>query len=254
MLETIRHGAIVELRLARPPVNALDPELVRTLRAALDSAPQAGARGIVLSGQPGMYSAGLDVPALLQLDRATMEQFLRDFFGLCGAIACSPVPIVAAITGHSPAGGAVLAIFCDYRVMARSIDPAKPFRIGLNEVQVGLSVPANIQFGLQRLVGTYRAERLMVAGAMLDPDEALRVGFVDELDAIDGVVPRAIAWLQELLRLPPQAMATTRALARRDLTESLVDPDRWMLDDFAAAWFGDETQSVLKSLVARLKK
>jgi 3,2-trans-enoyl-CoA isomerase len=254
MLEQIRHDAIVELRLARPPVNALDPGLVQALRTAIAAAPKDGARGLVLSGRPGMYSGGLDVPALLQLDRAALRQFLHDFFSLCGAIACSPIPIVAAITGHSPAGGAVLSIFCDYRIMARSVDPQKPFRIGLNEVQVGLSVPACIQVGLQRLVGTYRAERLMVAGAMLDAEEALRVGFVDELAAVDDVVPRAMAWLQALLSLPPSAMATTRRLARRDLADAFADQSRWLLDEFAEAWFGDETQAVLKALVARLKK
>jgi enoyl-CoA hydratase/carnithine racemase len=254
MLDTIRHDAIVELRLARPPVNALDPGLVRALRAAIDSAPASGARGIVLSGRPGIYSAGLDVPVLLQLDRGELRQFMHDFFSLCGAIAASPIPIVAAITGHSPAGGAVLSIFCDYRVMAHSVDPEKPFRIGLNEVQVGLSVPACIQFGLQRLVGTYRAERLMVAGAMLEGEEARRIGFVDELTAIDDVVPRALAWLQELLSLPAQAMSTTRTLARRDLAEAFADPASWLLDEFAAAWHGEETQSILTALVARLKK
>jgi enoyl-CoA hydratase/carnithine racemase len=254
MLDTIRHDAIVELRLARPPVNALDPQLVAALRSAIDAAPAQGARGIVLSGRPGMFSGGLDVPALMQLDHAALKQFLRDFFELCGAIACSQIPIAAAVTGHSPAGGAVLSIFCDYRVMARSADPAKPFRIGLNEVQVGLSVPAVIQSGLQRLVGAYRAERLMVAGAMLEPEQALQIGFVDELAAVDQVVPRAVAWLQNLLKLPPVAMSTTRRLARRDLVETFADPGKWLLDEFSAAWFDDETQGVLRVLVARLKK
>jgi len=254
MLETIRHDAIFELRLARPPVNALDPGLVEALRSAIGAAPAQGARGIVLSGRPGMYSGGLDVPALLQLQREQLTTFLRDFFELCGVIACSPIPIVAAITGHSPAGGAVLSIFCDYRVMARSADPAKPFRIGLNEVQVGLSVPACIQFGLQRLVGTYRAERLMVAGAMLDAEAAARIGFVDELAEVDQVVPRAIAWLHDLLKLPPESMSTTRRLARRDLADTFADPSKWLLDEFADAWFSAETQTTLQALVARLKK
>jgi len=254
MLDTIRHDSIVELRLARPPVNALDPALVHALRSAIAAAPAQGARAIVLSGRPGMYSGGLDVPALLQLPRDQLITFLHDFFGLCGMIACSPVPIVAAITGHSPAGGAVLSIFCDYRVMARSADSAKPFRIGLNEVQVGLSVPACIQFGLQRLVGTYRAERLMVAGVMLDSEAALRVGFVDELAEVDQVVPRALAWLQDLLHLPPQSMSATRGLARRDLAEAFADPSKWLLDEFADAWYSAETQTTLKALVARLKK
>src|SRR6185369_17057957 len=107
-----------------------------------------GARGIVLSGREGMFSAGLDVPTLLQLERDHLRAFWNDFFGLCAALARSSIPVVAAVTGHAPAGGAVLAIMCDYRVMARG-----PFRIGLNEVQVGLSVPECIQAALRRLVG-----------------------------------------------------------------------------------------------------
>ncbi len=254
MLETHRHEAIVELRLARPPVNALTPQLVRQLRTAIESAPALGARGIVLSGKPGMFSAGLDVPALLQLNRPELLGFFQEFFALCGAIATSPIPVVAAITGHSPAGGAVLSIFCDYRVMARSVDPAKPFRIGLNEVQVGLTVPFVIQSGLQRLVGPARAERLMVNGAMIDPEQALAVGLVDDLTDVENVIPRAIEWLRELMKLPPLAMLGTRQIARRDLARIFEAPETFELEDFADSWFGSETQATLKTLVARLKK
>jgi len=254
MLETFRHDAIIELHMARPPVNALDPVLVRALRTAVEAAPAQGARGVVLSGRPGMFSAGLDVPALLQLDRQGMVAFWHDFFGLCATLASSPIPVVAAIGGHSPAGGAVLSIFCDYRVMARSADPAKPFRIGLNEVQVGLSVPVSIQWALRRLVGPYRAERLMVAGAMLDSEQALAIGLVDELMDAELVVPRAIAWLSELLKLPPGAMSTTRLLARSDLIGIFSDPTKLSIEEFADAWFGAETQATLQALVAKLKK
>jgi Delta3-Delta2-enoyl-CoA isomerase len=253
MLETIRHDAILELRMARPPVNALNHELVRLLRAEVESAPAKGARGVLLSAGPGMFSAGLDVPTLLQLDRAGLIAFWQDFFGLCAAIGCSPIPVVAAVTGHSPAGGAVLSIFCDYRVMARSADSAKPFRIGLNEVQVGLPVPESIQFALRRLIGSYRAERLMVAGAMLDSEQALKVGLVDELAEIDQVIPRALAWLQNLLKLPPQAMSTTRLLARSDLISIFADPTKLSVEEFADGWFGAETQMTLKALVEKLR-
>jgi Delta3-Delta2-enoyl-CoA isomerase len=248
MLEHTRHESIHEIRLARPPVNALDPMLVRTLREAIESAVRDGARGIVLSGREGMFSAGLDVPSLLPLDRAAMRAFWKDFFALCSAIACSPVPIVAAITGHSPAGGAVLAILCDYRVMA---DGA--FKIGLNETQVGLAVPDAIQAALRRLVGAYRAERLLVAGAMLEATEARSVGFVDELVATDLVVPRAIAWLTDLLKLPPHAMSETRRLARADLVAVFEDRDGFRVDEILDVWFGAEAQAVLNALVARLK-
>lgn len=248
MLDQIRHDDILELRLARPPVNALDSGLIRALREAIETAPASGARGIILSGRSGMFSGGLDVPALLQLDRAGMAQTWRDLFGTCAALASSPIPSVAAITGHSPAGGAVLSIFCDYRIMARG-----SYRIGLNEVQVGLVVPEPIQRGLRRLVGSYKAERLMVSGTMLDSEQALSAGFVDELVDVDHVVARAQLWLNELLSLPPQAMSGTRQRARADLAGSFGDVDTMNMDEFVDGWFSEESQRILTALVAKLK-
>lgn len=249
MIELHPHAdGIREIRLARPPVNALNPELLQALRAALVEAASDGSRGVVLSGAPGIFSAGLDVPYLLTLEREALERAWRSFFDVCATLAHSAVPVVAAITGHAPAGGAVLGLYCDYRVMA-----AGEFRIGLNEVQVGLVVPECIQHALRRIVGPYRAERLMVSGAMIESAEAARIGMVDELALPELVLPRAIEWLQALLALPPQAMARTRALARADLTAAIDDPEQLRLDVFLDAWFGEETQRVLRALVARLK-
>ena len=196
-----------------------------------------------------MFSAGVDVPALLVRDREGVQQFWREFFQTSSKLAMSPVPVVAAITGHSPAGGAVLSLFCDYRVMAEG-----PFRIGLNEVQVGLVVPENIQHALRRIVGPYRAERLMVAGAMIESAEALACGLVDELTNVEQVVTRAIHWMQGMLALPSNAMLKTRAIARTDLTQVWADPDALPIDEFLDAYFHPETQAVLQQLVARLKK
>ncbi|GAA0241189.1 enoyl-CoA hydratase/isomerase family protein [Rhodanobacter caeni] len=238
---------ITEIRLNRPPVNALDTALLVTLREALEQAPANGQRGLVLSGAQGLFSAGVDIPALLALDRDGVRRFWHEFFALCSTLARLPIPIVAAITGHSPAGGAVLALFCDYRVMAQG-----PYRIGLNEVQVGLIVPQSIQHALRRVVGTYRAERLLVSGAMIESDAALACGFVDELTVAEQVTTRALHWLGELLALPSQAMLATRALARADLVAA-VDPDTLPLDDFLDAYFQPEAQAVLQQLLARLK-
>lgn len=249
MLETIEHqGGIRELRLARPPVNALNPELVRALREAVEAAPREGADALVISGATGIFSAGLDVPFLLTLDHAGMRAFWSDFLGMCAALARSPIPVVAAVTGHSPAGGAVLALFCDFRVMAHGA-----YRIGLNEVQVGLTVPAVIQVALGRLLGPYRAERLLVQGAMLDAQAALAAGFVDELADVDFVAARAIGWLEELLKLPRQAMLSTRALARADLAALFGDSASLSVDALLDTWFAPEAQETLRAMVARLK-
>jgi Delta3-Delta2-enoyl-CoA isomerase len=128
-----------------------------------------------------------------------------------------------------------------------------PFRIGLNEVQVGLMVPDCIQLALRRVVGTYRAERLLVAGAMIESEQALACGFVDELTGVDQVVTRAVHWLAELLALPRHAMLATRELARADLRAAWKDVDALPLDAFMDAYFHAETQATLQGLVARLK-
>ncbi len=175
------------------------------------------------------------------------------FFDAARALAGSPVPVVAAITGHAPAGGCVLALCCDYRVMAKSTDPAKPFRIGLNETQVGLVAPEGIQQLMQRVVGQHRAEILLVTGELVDAERAQAIGLVDELADADQVTARALTWLQSLLQLPRQPVLRTRAIARADVIAALA-PERIQLDLFLDAWSAPDTQAGLKALVARLGK
>ena len=254
MIEQRTHGAIHEIRLARPPVNALNPELLQRLRAAIEKAPAQGARGIVLAGGPNVFSGGLDVPHLMTLERDALQAAWQDFFDAALAIARCPVPVVAAVAGHAPAGGCVLALCCDYRVMARSHDAAKPFRIGLNEVQVGLAVPEAIQHLLRRVIGTHRAERLMVSGSMPDSEQAHALGLIDEVVAVEDVTARAHAWLGALLQLPSAPMLATRAMARADLVDALSDPARIDLPRFFAHWHHPDTQAALQALLARLGK
>lgn len=243
-------SGIVELALARAPVNALDPALCAQLADAIRDSVAGGAAGLVLSGGPKVFSAGLDVPHLLGLgdDRAAVRDAWARFFDAVRAIGESPVPVVAAIAGHAPAGGCVLALCCDYRVMAEG-----PFRIGLNETQVGLVAPEGIQHLLRRVVGAYRAERMLIAGEMVDSARAFDIGLVDELAAVDAVGTRALAWLDALLALPRQPMLRTRAIARADLVAAL-QPERIQLEHFLDAWLEPDTQAGLRTMLARIGK
>jgi len=249
MISTLDHGAVRELRLDRPPANALSPQLIVALREAVESAPQDGVRALVLSGAPGMFSAGLDVPLLLTLDREAMAAVWRDFYALLRALAASSIPIAAAITGHAPAGGTVLPLFCDWRGVAQG-----EWKIGFSEVQVGLPLPPVIFAALKRQVGSRQAERLAAGGSLISVAEAVNIGLVDEALPGERVVNRAVEWCQSLLALPPRAMAATRRKARADLV-SLFDQglDR-ELDEVIASWWSDEAQTVLKALAERLAK
>jgi 3,2-trans-enoyl-CoA isomerase len=248
MLQITNHGPVREIQLNRPPANALSPELITALREAVLNAPNDGARALVLSGTPGRFSGGLDVPLLIQLDAAAIAATWRDFYTMIGALAASPIPVAAAITGHSPAGGAVLGIFCDARFMAEG-----DFKIGLNEVQVGIPLPPIIFRAFRRLLGPRHAERLSVSGTLISGSEAREIGLVDELVPADRVVERAIEWCNSLLALPPQAMSITRQTSRADLI-AFFNETEGELAGLVDMWFSDETQTVLKMVVERLTK
>ena len=250
LVQPIQHGRIHELRLARPPVNAINPALCAALIQGIDAAVAAGAEGLVLSGGPKVFSAGLDVPWLLAIqdERQTLHDAWNGFFDAARALAASPVPVAAAIAGHSPAGGCVLALCCDWRVMAEG-----PFTIGLNETQVGIAIPPGIMQLMQRTVGPRQAEAMLLPGMMVDSERALAIGLVDELAGLEHVLTRAIARLDLLLDLPRTPMLETRRLLRADLQQAL-SAESMQLERCLAAWHGADTQAALRSLVAKLGK
>jgi 3,2-trans-enoyl-CoA isomerase len=243
---TVDDGRIRVIRLARPPVNALNAEMLRAIAAAVDAAADCAA--IVITGRPGLFSAGLDVPAMLALDRDALASVFIDVWRVQRSIALSKRPVVFALSGHSPAGGTVLAIHGDYRVMANGA-----FRLGLNEVQVGLFPGAVIHGAFRRLVGGHAAQ-LLTRGALVDPATALRTGLVDELCEPSEVFERGIAIARELCELPREAMLRTRELARRDLIGLFGNPGHSLVQEreFAAVavdmWSVPTTQERLKAM------
>jgi Delta3-Delta2-enoyl-CoA isomerase len=250
MLEIIDHGPVREIRLARAPVNALSAAFTMALDEALAAAyaageAEGGVRAVVLSGQPGMFSAGLDIREVTGPEDG-LQTLLTGFWRLQQRLVFGPLPVVSAITGHSPAGGAVLAILCDHRIMA-----AGDFHIGLNEVRVGL-YPGEVIFRcLERLVGTGRAASLLTRGAMLTPDEALACGLIDEVVAPGEVVPRAIALAAELASLPQQTYRRTRALTRSGLGELFKIPAERVASEIAGGWITDETRVQMAAALGR---
>jgi len=248
MLEIINHGRVREVQLNRAPANALNRELIAKLTEQLMIAGKS-CDAVVVSGRDGMFSAGLDVPSLLQDDREAMADFWRLFSHLLHTIAFMPVPTVFALTGHCPAGGIVLSLYSDYRIMC-----AGKYKTGLNEVQVGLVLSPIIKNAVVRLVGPHTASKILMAGTLLNPEEALAIGLIDEV-AVDSAaaVRRAIERCEQLIALPANAMLATRELVREDL-HALFDHEHSIgVDAFLELWFSESTQKALNDLVKRLQ-
>ncbi len=248
MLEIIQHGSVRELRLARAPVNALNAELISTLDAAItraetEAAAGAALRALVISGNSKLFSAGLDLREITG-SIETARTLVLAFAQLQSRLARCALPLIAAITGHSPAGGAVIAILCDHRIMTRGAA-----RIGLNEVQVGLYPGETIFRCYERILGTAKAANFLTRGAMLTAEEALAAGLVDELVEPEQVVARAVALGQEIATLPAETYAKTRALVRADLARIIEHPNESLASLMQDGWITAETREQMAKLL-----
>jgi enoyl-CoA hydratase len=129
-----RSGEVAVLRMNAGKANAIGPAFLQQLGAQLDALGDA--RALVITGYQAFFSAGLDLPALLALDQDQMSAFIASFGASMLRVFELPLPVVAAVNGHAVAGGCVLAVQCDHRMMADTNG-----RIGLKEVALGIGLP-----------------------------------------------------------------------------------------------------------------
>lgn len=248
MLQRIEHGEILELRLDRPPVNALNLALLEEIAEAVEKAPGEGVAGLILSGSPGLFTGGLDLVELAGLNDAGMQRFVRTFFRVLEAVVRIPIPLAAAITGHGPAGGTVISLYCDRRIMARG-----EYRLGFSEAQIGIVMPRSILSAMELRLGWRVAADLAVTGRLFDSEEALALGVVDELVEATEVVPAALAWVQGVLALPREPTLETRRRARQPLLEALSSHLGGATESFLHWWRHPQARAALEAALARLK-
>ena len=177
MIKTDIHGDIGVISVDRPPVNAINPELVSSLTESLDSFNNNDSiNGVILEGRSGIFSAGLDITHLFPKGREYIKTFWESFSSLLNKMFTYEKPLYSSIGGHCPAGGTVMVIMTDYRIMANG-----KYVIGLNEVDVGLTVPYGIGSVFQYVVGQRNAEDLLLKAKLVSPEDALHYGLIDEI-------------------------------------------------------------------------
>jgi enoyl-CoA hydratase len=248
LVQAIRGGAILELRLDRPPAHAISRSLLDELRARLDELERDPPGAVVLSATGGrFFSAGLDLVELQDAGRAVLEEFLRDLEDAYLRLFRLPVPVVAAINGHAVAGGALLALTADRRIAARG-----QHVLGLTEVHAGLPLPSAL-FELARAsIGPRHASEVFLEGRAYPPEEAVAVGLAHELvdaaslaaaahsaaERLAGIAPAAFCRMKELLHAPAEAAIASKL------------GDGAFLD----AWFSEDCRRARAALLDRLGK
>lgn len=236
--------------LNRPPVNSLNLELLTEFSETLDDLQNNKSRGMILSSSSNsVFSAGLDIMEMYKPKQDRMKQFwstLQDvWFKLYG----SPFPTVAVINGHSPAGGCLLAMCCEYRVMLPN------FSIGLNETQLGIVAPTWFQATMRNTLSRRDAELALTLGTLFSTEEALKVGLIDEVAASkEEGIAKATAFLDRFKKISPQARSMTKqALRSKDIME-LEDNRVQDVDLFVFAVTQPKVQKGLEVYLEALKK
>ena len=225
-----RAGATVWCTLDRPPLNLLEPGLIRTLRETFEAlAADRATRIAIVTGQGRAFTAGMDVAVLRDLDPAGARELITGLHDAIAAVHAAPFPVIAALNGPCLGAGFELALACDLRVAAAGA------LLGLPEVRVG--IPSVIQAALlPLLVGPGRAAELLLTGEPVTAERARDWGLVNEVVPAERVGAAAEALAARVLACGPDAIRLQKGLIVRWRETDVVSAVRLGIDAFAAAY------------------
>ena len=238
------------LRLDKERGNSIDPSLVEgLLEAARQVQVDPGVRGVLLaSAHPKLFCPGLDLVTLIDLERPAMRAFMSRFAEMMWTLFGLRKPVVAAVSGHAVAGGCILALTADHRVLRRGA------QIGLNEVRIGLPLPWSVALLLRHSVHPGAVSRVALLGNNFSDEEAVAAGLAHEVAEAEGFESVCLARLQELAERDASALAITKAYLRADVLEQMKAQETARMDEFLDAWFAPATRERLREIVASLSR
>ena len=243
MLTTEERDDVAVIRIEHGRVGAMDAELLDALTEAVLHASD---RALVVTGTGSAFSAGVDLRRILDGGAPYTERFLEALSRMFRAVFDHPRPTVAAVNGHAIAGGCVLALACDVRLMSGG-------RIGLAELAVGVPFPTTALEIVRHALGT-AADRAVLRAETVGPEPALALGMVHEVVAPDELLPRALQVAAELATRSPEAYRLAKERLHRPAVEAIeaaaADADAAVL----AGWTSEDTRRRIEAALEALTR
>ena len=239
-----RRETVATLTLCRGKVNAIDWPLIRELKSALHSLQSdSEVRAVILTGSGPFFSFGFDVPKLFPYSRTRFRGFVTDFDKLLVDLFLFPKPVVAAINGHAIAGGCMLALACDYRIMVDG-----KAKISLNEITFASTIFASPTEMLRAAVGTSAASEILFHGRMYTAGAAKEIRLIDEVCGERELMERAQRIAREMGTKAPAAFASVKKLLREPIVAALRGRRAESIRDFVTVWYSKPTRKALEHI------
>jgi len=218
-------SAIAKLTLNYPPVNSLSLEMCQAISSALKTIESnyPKVHGLVInSSSPSVFCAGLHLNELHNPDPKHLPAFWYSVQQVFIDLYSSRLATIAAIEGHAPAAGCMLAMSCDYRIMKLPTNGKKSGKIGLNETLLGLAAPPWMGKLMVRTIGNRKTEQSLALGTLYSPNEAFLIGLVDEVVSSEQVVDRAREEAIKWASIHPQGRVASKLLTRKEHIDGLL--------------------------------
>ena len=235
---------IATVTLHRGKVNALNGMVVDELRECLKAVEvDQNLKALVLTGCGKFLSFGFDIPEFLSFTKGEFTNFLTNFTDLYTYVFLYPKPVVAALNGHTIAGGCMLALACDHRIMVTGKS-----KISLNEIAFGSTVFAGSTEMLRFWIGSANATKILYSGAMYSAEEAMNLGLVQEVLTEDNLMVRARSIASDLASKHMPAFTSIKSLLRKPIAEDMMKRERASIREFVDIWYSEPTWANLQDI------
>ncbi len=242
MLNVEEMDDVAVVRIEHGRVGAMDAELLDGLTDAVRDSDQA----LVFTGTGSAFSAGVDLRRILDGGRPYTEAFLVSLSRMFRTVFDHPRPTVAAINGHAIAGGCVLALACDVRLMSGG-------RIGLAELAVGVPFPTTALEIVRHALGT-NADRAVLRAETVGSEQALALGMVHEVTAADELLPRALDLATELAARSPESYRLAKERLHRPAHEAITATPAEEDAAVLAGWTSEDTHRRIEAALEALAR